>query len=181
MTAGPGFPRFSGGFKTFRVGFSTNREKGTDDGLIVYSSGSRTVTHRYLWLKFLWDQLTKEEWNLFLAMPETLNSNLMYDTIRAMLILPKKKVRERLMEHPISNEERYHRISYQGIKGLRLEIYKESRRLPKVPKFSGYVKSASAIGSKSRKGPSFLEPLAINADDYTDFSFNWYSYLTVGG
>lgn len=181
MTAGPGFPRFFGGFKTFSISISTNREKGIIESLKVYSSGARSATHRYLWLKFLWDQLTKEEWNLFIMMPETLNDDLMYSAIRAMLITSKKEVRGRIMSHPISYEKKFHRSSYQGIKGMRLETHKESRRLAKVPKFSGYVKSASAIGSKSRKSPSFLEPLAINEDDYSDFSFNWYSYLTVGG
>lgn len=181
MTAGPGFPRFSGGFKTFRVGISTNREKGTIENLVVYSSGSRSVVHRYLWLKYLWDQLTKEEWELFLAMPETLNSEIMYSTIRAILIFPKKRIRQRLVESPFLEVEGFQRTSYQGIKGLRLEIQKESRRLAKVPKFSGYVKSSSQVGTKSRRGPSFLEPLTINELEYSDFSFNWYSYLTVGG
>jgi hypothetical protein len=181
MTTGPGFPRFSGGFKTFRVTLQTNREKGTKDNLIVYSQGSRSAVQKYLWLKFLWDELTKEEWVLFIAMPETLSDPMKFGTLRSLLLKGKKEIRDKLCQAPFLDEkDKPFRTRYQGIKGLSIETQRETRRLPKVPKFSGWIRSSSAVGTKSRRGPSFLEPLAIIENDYTDFSFDWYTYLTVG-
>jgi hypothetical protein len=181
MTAGPGFPRFRGSFRTFRVTVSTNREKGTKENFLVYSQGSRGAVQKYLWYKFLWDELTKQEMELFLIMPETISDPLKFGALRALLILGKRKVRDRIVTAPFLEErDKPRREKYQGIKGLRIEISRETRKLPKVPKFSGWIRSSSAIGSKRPGGPSFLEPLAIREDDYSEFSFDWYSYLTVG-
>lgn len=181
MKAGSGFPRFSGSFKTFRVTVQTNREKGTQDNLVVYSSGSRPAVLKFLWYKFLWDELTKEEWKLFIILPESLNNPMIFGALRALQIKGKKEIRRKILNAPfLSYEERPLRTKYQGIKGLSIEIHEESRKLPKVPKFSGWIRSASSVGSKRQRGPSFLEPLAIIENDYNDFSFDWYSYLTVG-
>jgi len=181
MTTGPGFPRFSGGFRTFRVTLQTNREKGTQDNLIVYSQGSRSAVQKFLWLKFLWDELSKEEMKLFIVMPETLSDPMKFGAIRSLLLRGKKEIRTKLCNCPFLPEKEIPlRSRYQGIKGLSIEIQNETRKLPKVPKFSGWIRSSSAVGTKSRRGPSFLEPLAIIENDYTDFSFDWYTYLTVG-
>lgn len=181
MTAGPGFPRFRGGYRTISVSVSTNREKGTKEVFLVYSQGSRGAIQKYLWYKFLWDELTKQEMELFLTMPETLIDPIKYAALRACLIIGKKKVRDRIVTTPFLDEkDKPTRTRYQGIKGFRIEISRETRKLPKVPKFSGWIRSSSTKGSKRPGGPSFLEPLAINEDDYNDFSFDWYSYLTVG-
>lgn len=181
MTAGPGFPRFRGSYRTIRITVSTNREKGTKENFLVYSQGSRGAIQKYLWYKFLWDELTKQEMELFLIMPETISDPLKFGALRALLILGKKKVRDRIVTTPFLDEkDKPTRIKYQGIKGLRIEISREIRKLPKVPKFSGWIRSSSAKGSKRPGGPSFLEPLAIREDDYSEFSFDWYSFLTVG-
>jgi len=181
MKAGPGIPRFSGGFKTFRIAISTNREKGTKDNFIVYSQGSRLAFHKFLWYKFLWDELTKLEMEVFLIMPETLSNPMIFGALRALLILGKKAVRDKIVTTPfLLDKDKPTRVKYQGIKGLGIEISRETRKLPKVPKFSGWIRSSSQVGSKSRRGPSFLEPLDIIEDDYSDISFDWYNYLTVG-
>jgi len=175
-------PKFHGPFQTFRVGLSTNREKGTQDNLVVYSQGSRHAVQKYLWLKFLWDELTKEEWRLFLIMPETLNSEMKFGALRALLLIGKKEIRTKLINCPfLEGEDIPLRERYQGIKGLDVEIQSESRRLPKVPKFSGWIKSSSKVGRKSsKKSPAFTEPLDSIGDDYETITFDWYYYLTVG-
>lgn len=183
MRAGSGdYPKFHGPFKTFKVGLNTNREKGTQDNFVVYSQGSRHAVQNYLWLKYLWDELTKEEFALFLTMPETLKSEIKFATLRAALLIGKKEIRTRLINCAFLNEkERPYRLRYQGIKGLDVEIQRESRKLPKVPKFSGWIKSSSAVGRKSsKKSPVFTEPLAIIDNDYETIVFDWYYYLTVG-
>jgi len=182
MTARPGIPRFGGPFKSFSVMRSTNRETGVENRLLVYSQGSRAKVVEYLWLKLLWDELTKKEFELFLTFPETLNSEIKIAFLRTLLLQGKKVTRERLntaqnlLGLQVSSRERY-----QGFKRLDVEINEFTRRLPRVPKFSGWVRSLSAIGSKkSSRGPSYLEPLAIIENDYEDEKFSWYETLTVG-
>jgi hypothetical protein len=182
MTARPGLPRFGGPFKSFSVSRSSNRETGVESRLLVYSQGSRAKVVELLWLKLLWDELTKKEFELFLILPETLNSEIKIAFLRTLLLQGKRVTRERLnraqefLGLQVSSRERY-----QGFKRLVVEIYEFTRRLPRVPKFSGWVRSLSAVGSKrSSRGPSFLEPLAIIENDYEDEKFSWYEVLTVG-
>lgn len=181
MIARPSLPRFTGPFKSFTVSISTDREKGTESRFLVYSQGSRVKVLEYLWLKFLWDELTKEEFQLFILAPETLNSEIKVAALRALLIIGKKELRTRLnkMEKFLmlktSSKERY-----QGYKRLNVEIHRITRNLPKVRKFSGYVRSLSATGSKRSGGPRELEPLAINEYDYDEKIVDWYTLLTVG-
>jgi ADP-heptose:LPS heptosyltransferase len=184
VKARPSHPRFSGGFKSFTVALETNREKRVESRLIVFSQGSRTKVHQFLWHKFLWEELSQEEYRLFILMPETLNSKLMVGALRALLILSKKKVRELICNKLTQlGEKAPSRESYLGYRRLNVEIYEYRRSLPKTPKFSGWVKSASSVGSKqSRKVlDENLEPLAIYLSDYEDIIFDWYSYLTVEG
>lgn len=181
-TARTGKPSFGGPFKSFSVSVSTNREKGTESRLLVYSQGSRTKVVEYLWLKYLWDELSKKEMVLFLMLSETLNSEIKVAALRAVLILGRKVVRERLNTMlTFLGEKTYTRERYQGYKRLNVEIQEISRSLPKVAKFSGWVRSSSSVGSKSSsRGPSYLEPLAIIGYDYNNEIFDWYTFLTVG-
>lgn len=181
MTASPGFPKFRGAFKKFSLSISINHETGVDRRLLVFSQGSRAKVVEFLWLKYLWDELTKKEFELFLAFPETINSEIKVAALRAVLILGKRRVRKQLSECPfLSEKERPTRIRYQGFKRLDVEISDFTRSLRRVPKFSGWIRSSSAKDSKRRQGgPSFLEPLAIIENDYEDKVFDWYTYLTV--
>jgi len=113
-------------------------------------------------------------------MPETLNSEIKYAALRATLIKGKGWVRNRLITSPyLVGEQVPTRIRYQGFKRLDVEIRKESlRSLPKVPKFSGWIKSSSAKDRGSARRPSFLDPLAANELDYVEFSFDWFTHLT---
>jgi hypothetical protein len=115
-------------------------------------------------------------------MSETLNSEIKVAALRAVLILPKKVVRQRINQYPYWKKEKPPtRKQYLGYKRLDVEIERFTRSLPKVPKFSGWIRSSSRVGSKrTSRGPSFLEPLAIIENDYIDITFDWYSYLTVG-
>jgi len=181
MITSSGFPKFFGPFKKFSLSVSTNRETGIDRRLLVYSQGSRAKVVQYLWLKYLWDELSKKEFELFIAFPEVLNSEVKIATLRAVMRHGKKKVRERLCNCPILTEsERPTRKQYQGYKRLDVEILDFTRSLRRVPKFSGWIRSSSAKDSKRHKeSPSLLEPLAIIENDYEDKIFDWYNYLTV--
>jgi len=182
MTTRSGLPRFSGGFKTFSVIQFNDREKGTESRLFVYSQGSRPKVHKYLWLKMLWNELTKLEWELFYSMTETLNSEMIYGSLRAINFQGKRRTRKRLLESSlIEDKDKPTHDRYRGFMRLKVEISKETRSLPKVPKFSGYIKSASAVGSKQPRKSSFLDLIAVNENDYKmDIVFDWFTYLTIG-
>lgn len=180
MTARTGFPRFTGAFKEFSISQFTNRETGTDRRLHVFSQGSRAKVSEFLWLKYLWDELTRMEFQLFIAMPETLNSTIKVAALRAVLLYGKRRIRTKLCQASfLPEKERPTRLRYQGFKRLDVEINVIERSLPKVPKFKGWIKSSSAKDSKSYRGPRLLEPLAITEHDYDSIVFDWYSYLTV--
>lgn len=147
----------------------------------MYSQGSRTKVVRYLWLKFLWNELTRVEMKLFLALPETLNSEIKRNALRAILLKGKTEVRNRLLKCPfLPPGEELSLETYQGFKRIDVEIYDLTRSLPKVPKFSGWIRSSSAKGSKrSLPKSTFVEVLDVDKNDYFDNNFNWYGYLTV--
>jgi len=132
-------------------------------------------------LKFLWNELTKEEFELFISMSETLNSEIIYNSLRAINFQGKIRTRQRLIEsRQIPEKDRPTKDQYRGFQRINVEIQKEQRRLPKVPKFSGYIKSASAVGSKQPRNSSFLELMTINGEDYMEIKFDWFTHLTVG-
>jgi len=180
MKARQGFPSFRGPFKTFSISVHSNREKSLDNRLLVFSQGSRAKVVKFLWLKYLWDELSKMEMELFLTFPEVLNSEIIVSALRAVLVIGKRKVRERLINCPFLNDEdKPTKIKYQGFKRLDVEITRITRSLPRVKKFSGWIRSSSAKGSKrGTQRSEVIEPLAVIDNDYEDEIFNWYSYLS---
>jgi hypothetical protein len=183
LKVAPRFPRFSGRFFTHSVRVNADHELGQEEVLIVYSKGSRSALVKFLWLKFLWDQLTREEFFLFINLNEVLNNEKIYNYLKVINEIPKRIARKRLLEverklqMDISSRE-----SYQGIKYMSIEIYFQIRRLPKPEKFSGYVKTPSAVGTKSRSGSSFLETTTDQNEILKSLiePISWYRLLTIG-
>jgi len=183
LVVAPSKPRFKGRFITTKVRLTSDHEKGMEMRLIVYSKGSRSAIVKYLWLKFLWDQLTRSEFLLFISLPEVLNNGMMFNYLSVINTIPKKIARRNLnkVEEKLGLEISS-REKYQGIKDLGIEIYQETRNLPKPPKFSGYVKTPSSVGTKSSRGSSFLET-TTNVDEIMKSliePINWYKLITVG-
>jgi hypothetical protein len=175
MKARPSKPRFAGGFKTFTVSISINREKRVESRFCVFSQGSRNKVFEYLWLKLLWDELSRLE--IQLVMLSELNSNLKFSILKSINSHGKVHTRNRLLK--LFPEGTYSRERYQGFKRLDVEIYEFQRNLPKTPKFSGWIRSASAIGSKRPLGgSSYLDTLT--STEYKDeIIIDWYHLLTV--
>jgi hypothetical protein len=180
MTTRLGYPNFYGPFKKFHVTLFSNHETGLVVKLLVYSQGSRAKVLKHLWLKYLYDELTKDEMKLFLACSETLRSEIKVAALRAVLIFGKKEVRRRLEQCPfLPLGEQISRTSYQGSKGLDVEISTITRNLTRVPKFSGWIRSSSSKDRKRiHKRSGDTEPLAIIENDYEDIVFDWYHYLS---
>jgi hypothetical protein len=138
----------------------------------------------YLWLKFLWDELSHDEFQVVYHSSEFLKDERKFATMRAMLILPKKIVRKRLnilegiLGMKLSSRERY-----LGMKSrLDVEIHKGLGRLPKVRKYSGYCKTPSSVGTKRGRGSIDIEPDSLSPDEYEfeNGTVDWYNLLSVG-
>lgn len=176
----PEIPGFEGRYFRWSVNVTTNREKGILESYLVFSSGRRGATIKYLWLKLLWDNLTSLEYSFFLSLPEVLNDKKKFSFLKASINLPKSTLRKTLLKFEnFLGEEESSRETYQGIKGMRLEIHKIKRGLPKVKPYSGYVKSPSSVGSKSSKS-LFLETPTTTEYIIEENNYDWYYLLTVG-
>jgi len=175
-------PSFTGGFHKFKVKISTNQEKGTWDYFVVLSKGKRHTFIKYLWMKFLFDQLTKEETEIFYSLPEIIHSEFKVQALRACLRIGKKELRKRLENLPlIPEDERISRKTYQGLTGnTRYDLSRRVGKLPKPPKFSGWIRNSSAKDRKSASKGSRIDPPNIILEDFVDEQFDWYLYLTVG-
>jgi DNA polymerase III delta prime subunit len=176
----PDKPKFNGRFYSWRVTLATQETKGTKDVLLVFSSGKREAVKEYLWLKFLWNQLSKEEFLLFIATLKE-SEEKKFAFLRRLNNYSKRELRERLNKlegligDKISSKERL-----QGYYRLRIEIHKEIRRLPRTKKFTGWVRSASAIGSKKTTLVRRLDEMVPPDWEFVEeSSFDWYSLLDV--
>jgi len=152
--------------------------------LRVFSSGKRGVVFRYLWLKYLWAELTTQEFFLFVSLPETLRDPMIVAvlTLRAKG-LPKGELRKALNVWESLNGERVSsREAFHSIKGLHLEIWLITRRLRPVKKYTGYIKSIASLGkSRVRVINRFELLMAATFDtEVRDVEF-YVEVLTVGG
>lgn len=173
-------PNFTGPFFSWRVTYYTNREKGTCDAFVVFSSGKRQKVHRFLWLKLLWDELTKDEFELFLSMPETLKNEKIVGFLQARLEIPKTVLRDRILKfESFFNENSSCRKSYNGLMRLRIDLQRGSYKLRKTPKFSGYVRNISSLNRGGRRGAVFTDPI-VDLPHEIDQETDWYTILTVG-
>jgi len=177
-------PKFSGPFFTWRKTLYTNRETGLWDCLRVYSSGSRAAVLKFLWLKFLWNELTRVEYQLFIScLNESSEDKRKWAFLKVLNSdISKKKLRNRVIQLEIlyglkpSTRERY-----LGMKRIRIDVQQEQRKLPKVPKFSGYVRNISSIGRGGKKNSSsFLDDAVEPTAFYIEKEVDWVNLLSVG-
>jgi hypothetical protein len=172
-------PEFSGPFHRWKVSIYTDREQGLEELFLVFSTGKRGAIHRYLWLKNLWEQLSKEEYLLFITMNETLRDEKMFSFLKASISYPKATLRDNLLKmESLLGLKLSSRSSFLGYRRMRLELHRSLRKLPKVPKFSGYIKSPSK-GQRGSKKAQLLEPTSYLWVEF-EKEFDWYSLLTVG-
>ena len=176
-------PRFSGSFFTWRATLSVDRNKGLQRNLLVFSSGKRAAITKFLWLKFLWNELTRTEFELFLmTLTESKRDEKKWAFLKALSLYPKKVLRKRLIAiEALYGEDISSRDSYLGYLGMSIEIHLEIRRLPAVTKYSGYVRSPSSVGSKRKSSLSDILSEATQTDEiYIEENMNWYDLLSVG-
>lgn len=172
-------PKFKGSFFTWRTIISTNHEQGTQDVFLVFSSGKREAVLKYLWLKLVWAELTKDEFLLFVT---TLKPSQVKEWafLKALLRYPRGRIRSRLQElETLLGQKPSSQSSYLGYRRIRIDLQRWSRKLPKVKPYSGYVRNIASLGKNSLRLEISLEELVSN-EVFTEINeFDWYRYLTV--
>lgn len=173
-------PKFRGRFFTWEVTISTDHEKGFQEFLLVFSSGKRETVKKYLWHKLVNAELSKEEYLLFIL---TLGNSedKKWAFCKALQSVPKRILRKRLNEiERFLQEPETSRMSYIGLRRVKIETHKRVRRLPKFPKYTGYVRSIAALGKGSPGLKLSLEEMMEDDVFEVENQFNWFSALTVG-
>jgi hypothetical protein len=162
--------------------YSNNREKGIVENFLVFSSGKREAVLEYLWLKFLWNELTRTEYQLFiLSLKSSPDSEKKWSFLKLLPLFPKKALRKRLLDSErilglsVSSKERYH-----GYKGIRIEIHRETRKLARTSKYSGYVRNISSIGKSKKSSLSDVLSDVLDSDIFMEEKIDWDSLLRVG-
>jgi hypothetical protein len=109
---------------------------------IVISSGKRSVLIRYFFLKFLYDELTRKEYQIFLSFPEVTNIIPIFFALRARIIkIDKITIRKILEFVDFSNFSKISREEYQGLKQIQYSFEEKLYPPIKKPKpYSGYSK-----------------------------------------
>lgn len=175
----PAKPRFKGSFFSFEVTFNEDREKGYKDVLLVFSSGKREAVLRKLWFKLVHDQLSKDEFLLFITTLKDSNVK-HWSFLKALVNFPKKILRERLVKvEKLLGEEESTRERYYGLKRISIEIHRIKRSLPISPKYTGYVRSIASLGKSKLRGSNFVDLITDETDEDENL-VDWYNLLTVG-
>jgi len=127
---------------------STDLEKGQRTQYSIRSSGRIETIFEVLFGKWLWDELTFEEYGFFLSIPKTLKDPLVMACLRARALgIPKKVIRERVLMIPYNvNKPEY--LRYRTLKGrLYLEVDLLRITLSPTPKYSGWARHHNDKGS----------------------------------
>jgi len=159
------FPRFKGRFFTWRQTILVDQENRSKDVFLVFSSGKREAVLHHLWLKLLWDSLNRIEYQLFITALSD-QDYMKWAYLKASQTIPRLQLRSILIGlDPLLTQANLGRESYEGSKRIRIEIRKETRKLPKTKKFSGYIKSLSSRGKTGLKTGG-IEPPATDQSAY---------------
>lgn len=171
-------PKFKGPFYRFEVTIDTDQEKGLKEVFLVFSKGKREAMRNYLWFKFVHDELSKTEFELFLLSLRESDEK-QWAFLRALTTMSKKTLRKRLImienligDPPTDNKR------YQGYKSFRIETYRVKRKLPKAPKYSGYIRSLASKGKGGPRSSSLIEAI-ITTPYESEEKIDWYYLLTV--
>lgn len=116
---------------------------------VVISSGKRSTLFKTLFLKWLWDELTSQEYRFFLDLPETLSSKEFVACARALASgIPKKVIRARLNKYlvlvglkPLSRDR------YNGSKGVKYVLGECVFTVRSAIKYSGWVRHQNDHGA----------------------------------
>lgn len=137
-----------GGFRTYKIVVSTNLEKRLMERFLILSSGRLGTIVRTVFGKWLWDELTREELEFFLTLPNVLTDPTISACLRARARgIPKDTIRRRLGKIPFLVSFPSH-SQYLSLKGqLFLTVIRQEVILSKTQKYSGYSRHHNDKGS----------------------------------
>jgi hypothetical protein len=155
---------FRGPLQSFSIVKSINHEKGTLRRWVVFSQGKRSVLVQYLWGKFLFDELTKSETNMFWHLSEITRLPSIYLCLKALALgVSKRDLRKRQMYLTLFGLKPITRQQYLTIKGrVQFIFLEEEINLRRTPKFSGYTrhhKDHGSLGLEREIISEVLEPV----------------------
>lgn len=165
------------GFRKFLVSYSIDQEKLVLRYFSVISSGKRNKLLKLLFNKWIWDELSQEEYSLLFSLPEFFQHKVVMSAFRALQLVSKKILRERIkkLDSLIGIDIFLDHNSYYGMLGnLLISFSKGERKLPRTQKYSGYTRHYKDHGSL-RIG-SFEEPLSLSEDEFCEENF-FYEYF----
>jgi hypothetical protein len=170
------------GFVEFTIERNIDRNKGISWRWNVLSLGRRSILVDYLWGKFLWDELTKFEKEVFFTLPEITKEKSIYLGLKALAFgISKSEIRERL--EYLSNFgfiKFITRQQYLSIKGqVKFVFIEEKFTLQKSPKYSGYTKHYKDKGTLTKVKPEMISELTEYYYDENNDELLFH-FLTVG-
>lgn len=175
------FTSLKGPLKSFSIILSIDRNKGILRRLSVFSQGKRAILHRYLFGKWLWDELNSFESKVFWSMPEITSDSTTFLSLKAIVRGTSKRVLRQRLEHGgFLGLNFISRQQYLTLKG-RVDFFflEETVTLRRTPKYSGYTKHYKDKGSLG----GTTRDIAISEifEPYNDVSEETIlQYLTVG-
>jgi hypothetical protein len=143
---------------TFTIEVSRNSENGTSRRKEVFSSGKISTIIRTLFAKWLWDELSSEEFELFVSLPQVFTPVIGASFIARSQGIPKKEIRRKLLELKelglidVPDHQQYKSLIGQCflvIRGFQVS-------LRKTRKYSGYARHHNDKGSLSPSLREFL-------------------------
>lgn len=169
----------STGFREFTVASTTpSPNKGEVVRWYVISSGRRTTLFEFLFLKWLWNELTIQEWAFVLSLPEFYSSKEFIACARALASgVSKTDIRTRLEKyHSLVGLKQLSRLRYVSMKRIRYFLQEVVLTDQPAKKFSGWVRHHNDQGSL-RKSSIF----ELQSQGFTDIvEIDLFKVLSVG-
>jgi hypothetical protein len=150
---------------------------------IVLSKGKRTSVLRFLFSKWLFDELSRIELMLLLDLPEFLSNDFMSACFRIANMLGKKELRRRLkrIESILPRELIFDRKKYIGLKSLRVSIRIERLESPEYPKFTGWRRHQRVAKGSPEGSPKWDDLVLRTEIDVLTSPLDWFVLLISVG
>jgi hypothetical protein len=173
------FKEYRKGFHEFKVASSFTTPKfGEVMVWNVISSGKRSTLFRFLFLKWLWDELTSKEFGFIISLPEFFSTEEFVACARAYASgSPKKIIRTRLNEYrKLRGFKTLSQEKYRSMKsGLKYSLQEYNFRPGPTKKYSGWTRHHRDHGSL---GKFHLEPIPTEFTEKLEIDL--FMILTVG-
>lgn len=170
------------GFREWSV--SSNSASSYDGGRVVWnviSSGRRSIVFKYLFLKWLYDELTQQELKFVLDLPEFhTSSGKEFFACMKMLAngFSKSEIRTRLNGlRKLLDQKPWSAEMYRSLKQVKLFLIEVEFREPPAEKYSGWVRHQNDQGSLRL---SLIDLDSEINDSYLSEDENLYEVLSVG-